>query len=150
MQLNPYLNFKGDCEAAFQFYERVLGGKIECLIRYEGTPAEEQTPPEWRNKIIHGRLNLNGQVVMASDCAPDRYQKPHGLSLTLSIEEPAKADSVFHDLAEDGEITMPIQETFWAVRFGMLTDRFGIPWMINCEKVMQNRAQENEDVHALA
>jgi PhnB protein len=150
MQLNPYLNFKGDCEAAFQFYERALGGKIECLIRYEGTPAEEQTPPEWRNKIIHGRLNLNGQVVMASDCAPDRYQKPHGFSLTLSIKEPGKADSVFHDLAEDGEITMPIQETFWAVRFGMLTDRFGIPWMINCEKVMQNRAQENEDVHALA
>lgn len=145
MQINAYLNFDGQCEAALKFYERTLGGKIECLIRHEGTPAEASTPPEWRKKILHGRLNPNGQVIMASDGPPDRYQKPQGFSVSLSVEEPAEAERVYQALAENGKVCMPIQETFWAHRFGMVVDQFGIPWMVNCEKAFEDQQQNVKD-----
>jgi len=150
MQLNPYLNFNGQCEAAFRFYERALGAKIECLLRYEGTPAAAHSPAELRNKVLHGRLNLNGQVIMASDCPPDRYREPQGFSVTLSVKEPAEADRVFRELSENGKICMPIGETFWAQRFGMLVDQFGTPWMINCEKAVQIQPQDLEQCQAVA
>jgi PhnB protein len=134
MQLNPYLNFNGDCEAAFQFYERTLGGKVDCLILHEGTPAENQVPMEWRKKVLHGRINVNGQIIMASDCPPERYVRPQGFSIMLGYTEPGEAERIFTALAEGGRVGMPIQETFWAKRFGTVVDRFGIPWMVNCEK----------------
>jgi PhnB protein len=134
MQLNPYLLFNGQCEEAFQFYERTLGAKIECVMLYEGTPAEAHVAPEWRKKVIHGRIVLNGQTVMACDCPPDRYAQPQGFSVHLGYREPGEAERVFRALAADRQVGMPIQETFWSVRFGMVVDRFGIPWMINCEK----------------
>jgi PhnB protein len=133
MQLNPYLNFKGQCEAAFKFYEQCLGGKIAMIMPYEGTPAANQMPPEWRNKIIHARLNVGDFVLMGSDAPPDHYQEPQGFSISLGIGDPAEAERVFHALAKGGTVKMPIQQTFWAVRFGMLVDQFGIPWMVNCE-----------------
>jgi|SRR6185437_1636464 len=135
MQLNPYVHFNGNCEAAFKFYERALGGKIEAMMTYAGTPAEKDLPAEWRNKIIHARITVNGQLLMGSDAPPERYSKPQGFSVTISLKDPTKAEHIFHALAEKGQETMPIQETFWAARPGMLTDQFGIPWMINCEKV---------------
>lgn len=134
MQLNPYLLFNGQCEEAFQFYERTLGAKIECVLLHEGTPAEAHTPPEWHKKVLHGRITLNGQTVMASDCPTDRYAQPKGFSVHVGYQDPSEAERVFQALAEDGQVQMPIQETFWAVRFGTVVDRFGIPWMINCEK----------------
>ena len=134
MQLNPYLIFNGNCEEALQFYERVLGAKVDCLLRHEATPAEQNIPHEWRKKVMHARFTINGQPVMASDCPPQHYQPPQGFSVTLGIEDPAEADRVFAALAEQGNVRMPIAETFWARRFGMLVDRFGIPWMVNCAK----------------
>lgn len=135
MQLNPYLYFHGDCEAAFKFYERCLGGKIEAMMQHDGTPAAQQVPAEWRKKILHARLSLgNGEVLMASDAPPQQYAKPDGFSVSLQIKDPQQADRVFHALAENGTVRMPIQQTFWAARFGMLVDQFGIPWMVNCEK----------------
>jgi PhnB protein len=133
MQVNPYLLFRGQCEAAFKFYADCLGAKIEAMMTHEGTPAAEQVPPEWRKKILHACLRLGDTLLMASDCPPDRYEKPQGFSVTLQIKQPAEAERVFHALAEKGSVQMPIQETFWAARFGMLVDQFGIPWMINCE-----------------
>ena len=133
MQLNPYLFFNGQCEAAFRFYERSLGAKIVAMMPHTGTPAEGQVPPEWRDKIIHARLVLGDQVLMGSDAPPDHFEKPQGFSVTLGIDDPADAERIFNALAENGTIRMPIQQTFWALRFGMLVDRFGIPWMINCE-----------------
>ncbi len=150
MQVNAYLNFNGDCESALRFYEHALGGKIDCLILFEGTPAEAHIPADYRKKVLHGRLNLNGQIIMASDCPPGHYQKPQGFSVTLGVKDAAEAERVFHALAEDGTVTMPIQETFWAVRYGMLVDRFGIPWMVNCEKMMDNRNRVEEDSYAVA
>ena len=134
MQLNPYLTFNGQCEAAFKFYEQCLGGKIVAMMPHAGTPAEEHVPAEWRNKIIHARLIVGDDVLMGSDAPPDRYEASKGFSVTLGVDNPAEAERVFNALAEKGTVQMPIQETFWAVRFGMLVDRFGIPWMINCEK----------------
>jgi PhnB protein len=134
MQLNPYLFFSGQCEAAFKFYERVLGGRIEAMMPHEGTPAAEQVPPEWHKKILHARLTVGDQVLMGSDAPPDRYEAIKGFSVTISVNDPKEAERIFHALAENGTVRMPIQETFWAVRFGMLVDRFGTPWMINCER----------------
>ena len=132
MQLSPYLNFNGQCEAAFKFYERVLGGKIEAMITFAGTPAEEHAPPELRNKILHARLIVGGDALMGSDAPPDRHETPKGFSVSLQIDDPADAERIFHALAENGIVQLPIQETFWADRFGMLVDQFGVPWMVNC------------------
>jgi PhnB protein len=132
MQISPYLHFNGNCQEAFQFYERVLGGKIEALIPHAGTPAEAHVPPEWKDKIMHARLNTQGQALMASDTPPGRYNKPQGFSVTLDIKDIAEAERIYAALAENGNVTMPLQQTFWAARFAMFFDRFGIPWMINC------------------
>jgi PhnB protein len=133
MQLNPYLLFNGQCEAAFKFYERIFGGKIEAMIPHEGTPAAEHVPPEWRKKILHARLSVGDEVLMGSDAPPDRYEAMKGFSVTLGIDDPAEAERIFHALAENGTVRMPIEKTFWALRFSMLVDQFGTPWMINCE-----------------
>ena len=134
MELNPYLHFNGQCEAAFKFYERCLNGKIVAMMPHAGTPAEQHVPAEWRNKIIHARLAFGDQILMASDVPPDQYEKPKGFSVTVSVDDAGEAEKIFKDLAEGATVNMPIQETFWAQRFGMLVDKFGIPWMINCEK----------------
>ena len=134
MQINPYLNFSGDCEEAFRFYARLLGGKIDAMHSFEGTPAAEHAPPEWRKKIMHARLTVDGAVLMGSDAPPDRYERPQGTSVSLQVADPNDAERIFNGLADNGTVTMPIQETFWALRFGMCTDRFGIPWMVNCDR----------------
>jgi PhnB protein len=133
MQLNPYLSFNGQCEAAFKFYEQCLGGRILAMLTYGSSPMADQTPPEWRNKIMHTRLIVENAVLMGSDSPPEHYEQMKGMSVSLSIEKPEDAERIFHALAENGTVRMPIQETFWATRFGMLVDQFGTPWMINCE-----------------
>ncbi|MGH9728404.1 MAG: VOC family protein [Candidatus Acidiferrales bacterium] len=141
MQLNPYLHFKGQCEEAFKFYEKSLGGKIAAMITHEGTPAESHVPAEWRKKIMHARLAVGEEVLMGSDVPPEHYHEPKGFSVTLSVKQAAEADRLFQALSEGAKVTMPIQETFWSVRFGMLVDKFGIPWMINCEQAQQQTAR---------
>jgi len=134
MQMNPYLFFPGQCEAAFKFYAKVLGGEIIAMLPHEGTPAAENVPPAWRSKIIHARMVVGDKVLMGSDAPPDHQQAMQGFSVTLGIDDPAEAERVFHALAENGTVRMPIGKTFWAERFGMLVDQFGTPWMVNCEK----------------
>ena len=134
MQINPYLLFNGQCEAAFKFYEQCLGGKIEAMMTHAGTPAEAHVPPEWRNKILHARLVVGDQILMASDAPPDRYALPNGFSVSIQLKDTAEGERIFNALAENGKVRMPFEKTFWAARFGMLVDRFGIPWMINCEQ----------------
>ena len=132
--MNPYLVFNGQCEQAFKFYEKCLGGKITFMMPHEGTPVATAVPVEWHKKILHATLELGGDRLQGADCPPNRYEKPQGFSVMLTIKDAAEAEKTFHALAENGTVTMPIQETFWAVRFGMLVDQFGIPWMINCGK----------------
>ena len=133
MQMNPYLSFKGQCEEAFTCYEQCLGGQPGAIFRYGGTPLADQVPADWQDKIMHGSLTIGGQVLMGGDVAPDRYEEPKGFSLSLQIKSTADAERIFHELAKGGRVLMPLEQTFWAARCGMLVDRFGIPWMINCE-----------------
>lgn len=134
MKVHPYLGFDGRCEEAFAFYEKHLGAKTLTLMPHEGTPMMEHVPPEWRAKIMHGQIQIGDQVVMASDAPPGRYERPKGISISLVLTEVDEAERAYAALAEGGEIQMPLQQTFWAARFGMLVDRFGIPWMINCDQ----------------
>jgi PhnB protein len=134
MQLNPYLNFNGRCEAAFKFYEKSLGGKIEMMLTHAGSPMEGQLPPEWRDKIMHARLVVGGQVLMGSDAPPDHYKEAKGFAVSFTVDTPADAERVFNALAANGTVQMPMQQTFFSARFGMLVDQFGVPWMINCEQ----------------
>jgi PhnB protein len=134
MQLNPYLMFEGQCEEAFKFYAKVLNGKILAMLTHEGTPAAGQTPPEWRKKIIHARLQVGDHLLMGSDAPPGRQSGRSGFTVNVSVDTPAEAERIFNALIDGGRVHMTMQETFWAQRFGMLVDRYGTPWMINCEK----------------
>jgi PhnB protein len=133
MQLNPMLTFNGKCKEAFKFYEQCLGGKIVAMFTHAGTPAAEHVPAEWQSKIMHVCLKVGDSLLMGSDAPPDKSQAAKGFSVNIAVEEPAEAERIFHALAENGTIRMPIGPTFWAARFGMLHDQFGIPWMVNCE-----------------
>jgi PhnB protein len=134
MRLNPYLSFNGQCEVAFKFYEQCLGGKIEMMMTYGDSPMAEQTPPGWRDKIVHVRMTVGDNVLMGGDAPPEHYEESKGFSVSLIVDKPADAERIFNALAANGTVRMPMQETFWALRFGMLVDRFGIPWMVNCER----------------
>jgi PhnB protein len=134
MQLITHLHFNGNCETAFKFYERTLGGKIVTMMLHEGTPAAEHVPPEWRKKILHASLTVGDQCLMGADAPPEHYQSPRGFSVAIQIKDQPEAERIFKALSESGKVTMPLQETFWATRFGMLVDQFGIPWLVNCGK----------------
>lgn len=135
MQLNPYLTFDGQCEAAFRFYAQCLGGEIAALSTFGETPACDHVPPEFHDKIMHARLLLGDQVLMGSDTTPAHpYEGIKGCAIALNVATTAEAERIFHALAAAGTVQMPLGETFWATRFGMLVDRFGVSWMINCEQ----------------
>lgn len=134
MHINPYLSFAGNCREAIQAYQKILGGDIVAMMPHKGTPAEAHVPADWHDKIMHARLVFGDNVLMASDAPPGRFEKMQGMEVALNVKEPTEAERIFKALAEGGAVTMPLNETFWAVKFGMLTDRFGTPWMINCEK----------------
>jgi PhnB protein len=133
MEMTPNLNFKGDCEAAFRFYEQCLGGHLGAIFRHAGTPLADRVPPEWSDKVMHGSVTVGGQVLMGGDVAPQQYEEPKGFSLSLQIKNPAEAERIFHQLAQNGRIVMHLEKTLWAALFGMVVDRFGVPWLINCE-----------------
>lgn len=133
MHIATHLSFKGDCEAAFKFYEQCLGAQLGPIFRYAGSPMADQAPHGWQDKIMHGSITLGDQTLMGADIAPGQYETPQGFSISLQIKSTADAERIFHDLATEGTVVMPLEKTFWAERFGMVVDRFGIPWLINCE-----------------
>ena len=133
MEVSPYIFFGGNCEEALKTYERILGAKIEGLMKHEGSPMEGQMPPDWKNKVMHARFTVGGHVLMASDAPPDHYHAPQGFSISLSYPDVAEAEDIYNQLAEGGSVQMPFSPTFWAKGFGMCVDRFGIPWMVSCE-----------------
>ena len=133
MQMITYLSFRGECEAAFKFYEECFDGKLGQIFHYAGTPLADQVPADWQDKVMHGSVAVGEHVLMGGDVAPDRYEKPQGFSLSLQIKSTSQAERIFHLLAKDATVVMPLEKTFWAARFGMVVDRFGIPWLINCE-----------------
>ena len=132
MTITPLLWFRGDCEQAFRLYERAFGGAIVTMLTYAAA-RQETVPPDWRHKTFHATLRIGDQMLMGGDPLPEQYQPMQGVQLTVGLTDPAEADRVFQLLAEGGTVSMPLQETFWAARFGAVTDRFGIVWLINCE-----------------
>lgn len=134
MQLNPYLHFNGNCEEALKFYEQTLGAKIDGLQRFGGSPAAEHAPAEWSDKVLHARLRIGNDILMASDAPPGHYDQPKGFTLSVSLNDVAKGEQIFNALAANGSIQMPFGPTFWAAGFGMCVDHFGVPWMVNCEQ----------------
>ena len=133
MELNPYLIFNGDCAEAFKFYEQTLGGKIESLMTFAGSPAAEHVPAEFADKVLHATIKIEGQTIMASDAPPGKYERPTGISVAIGLNDRERGERIFNALAENGTVQMPFEKTFWASGFGMCVDRFGIPWMVNCE-----------------
>jgi len=133
MQMSTNVSFNGQCEAAFKFYEQCLGARLGAIFRYAGTPFANQVPADWQDKVMHGSVTVGGQELMGGDVAPDRYETPRGFSLSLHMKNTMEAERVFVALSGGGTVKMPLQETSWAARFGMVVDRFGISWLINCD-----------------
>jgi PhnB protein len=136
MKLNPYLNFNGDCEEAFHFYSNILGGKDLRVMKFRDSPMGAQMPEAEKDMVMHARFTAGDTMVMGSDSPGNRYNKPQGYAVNIDVETPEEAERIFAGLSEGASIGMVMQETFWAKRFGMLTDRFGTHWMVNCEKPM--------------
>ena len=134
MQINPYLNFNGDCAEAFKFYAQVLGGKSNFMMTWGEMPGADQFPKEMHQLIMHASLSVGDQVLMGADAPPDRYHAPKGMNVSIHVKEKSEAERIFNALAEGGNATMPFSETFWSPGFGMCVDRFGIPWMVNTEQ----------------
>jgi PhnB protein len=134
MQVFTNLTFDGDCEEAFAVYARVLGGTVTFALRYRDSPMAAQVPDSWAGKIAHCTLTLaDGYRLYGNDAVPETYEPSGGFSLTTNPPDAETARTVFDALAEGGQVTMRLQETFWAIAFGTLVDRFGIPWAVNCE-----------------
>ena len=130
MNVSAYLLFNGQCEEAFKTYERVLGGKIVAMFNFGDSPMAKQYP-QMAKQIMHARLDIGDQMILASDCPPEHFEKAQGTSVCLEADSVADAERIFAELAKEGNVKMPIQETFWAKRYGQLVDRFGTPWMVN-------------------
>jgi len=135
--LVPYLSFDGQCEAAFRHYEKVFGGTIlMMMMRHADAPADAGVPqtPDTATRIMHARLKVGDRLLMGGDAPPRSASKPQGFCVSIQVDDPVDAERIFRELGEGGVVQMPIGETFLARRFGMLIDKFGTPWMVNCEK----------------
>lgn len=131
METCPHLAFPGNCEEALHFYEQVLGAKIQFLSRYQETPAGSQVPTDFAGKVVHASIAIGNSRIMAADAPPDRYNKTHGIAITVESDSAEEAEKVFKALTAGGEINMPFQKTFWSPGFGTGRDKYGIPWMVN-------------------
>jgi PhnB protein len=131
MSVSPYLQFSGNCAEALAFYESGLGATVTFRITHGETPMP--ATPGWEDKIMHASFTVLGSTIMGSDAPAGMYHKPAGFRVSVSPATPEQAQTFFDALAAGGTIDMPLQKTFWAKAFGMVTDKFSIPWMINCE-----------------
>lgn len=134
-QAIPYLGYNGNCAQAMRFYERTLGGKIELMMSGAESPMADQIPKEFAHRIIHARLVLPGGGTIYAGDAPAHlpYEGIKSVSITLDYATTAEADKVFKALSDGGQVTMPMMPTFWAKVCGMVTDKFGTPWIVNGE-----------------
>lgn len=132
--MTPYLTYNGNCREAMQFYCDRLGASLQMLMRIGDAPMADQIPADQHDRVMHARIQLNGLVLMASDAMSGfPFEGYKGFSLSLNPTDPAEAERLFAALADGGTVTMALDKTFWARLFGTVTDRFGVPWMVNCE-----------------
>jgi len=135
MKLYTYLNFNGNCRAAFEYYEKHLGGKILMMMKHSDAPSGSAIPPEWSSAILYARMSLGETELMAADIPPDRQKPMRSAYLYLSVSGPEEAERVFTSLSDGGQIIMPLEETFWAARYAVVRDQFGTLWMISADRV---------------
>jgi len=134
MKLYTYLKYGGNCEQAFRFYEQHLGGKITMMITHGQQPNPNDVSPDWKNAILHARMNIGETVLTGADVPPERFQPMRSVYLSLIVSSIDEAERIYTLLSDGGQIFMPMQETFFAFRFGMLRDKFGTSWMILHER----------------
>ncbi len=134
MKLYTYLNYGGNCEQAFRFYEQHLGGKITMMMTHGQLPNANDVPADWKNAILHARMNIGDTELMGADIPPERFQPMRSAYLSLVAESSDEAERIYTVLSDGGELFMPMQETFFAHRFAMLRDKFGTSWMILHER----------------
>ncbi|MCG7200202.1 YciI family protein [Marinobacter pelagius] len=130
VEMNVHVAFPGTCREAMKFYSEVTGGHLEAMITYGETPASEDVPADMHDQIVHASLNLRGRRLMGADCP--EYQAPVGTQVHLEYDREDQAERVFRSLSDGGSVLMPFEQTFWAHRFGMARDRFGLQWMVSC------------------
>jgi PhnB protein len=139
MKLQTYVNFPGNCTEAFRFYEQYLGGVIGMMMTHGQAPDQSQVKPEWKNAVLHARISLGGTELMGADVPG--AQPMRSAYLSLMVETDAEAERIYSALAQGGEVFMPMQETFFATRFGQVRDRFGLNWMIIHERPMEGQTR---------
>jgi len=140
MKLHTYLNYGGNCEQAFRFYEQHLGGKITMMMTHGQMPNPENVPPDWKDKVLHARITLGGTELLGADIPTDRFQPMRSAYLSLSLDSIEEAERIYALLSDGGQIFMPMEETFFAFRFAMLRDKFGTSWMLLNERPMPQEA----------
>ena len=133
MAFHPYLNFGGNCREAFTRYQEIFGGELVLLPMSDMPPGEGEVPADQAHLIMHAALTFGDNLLMASDDPTGGFTSVQGMHVNYTTPDVAEAERVFKELAEGGETTMPMAETFWSPRFGMCVDRFGTPWMVNAE-----------------
>lgn len=138
MQLLTYLNYGGNCAEAFRFYEQHLGGRITMMMKHGEGPDKSEVPPELKDAVLHARMTIGGTDLLGADVPPDRFQPMRSAYLTLTLDSTADAERIYALLSDNGEVFMPIQETFFAFRFAMLRDKFGTSWMLLHERPRPN------------
>jgi PhnB protein len=134
MKLYTYLNYGGNCRQAFDFYAEHLGATLVMLATHGEQPDSDRVPPDWRNAVLHARLEIGDTILLGADIPPDRFQPMRSAYLTLMVDSVDEAERLYALLAEGGQIFMPMAETFFARRFAMLRDRFGTSWMLLYER----------------
>lgn len=140
MDVSPYLRFDGRCREAFETYAALFGGRVEFLMTVGESPHAGESPPERQGDVLHARLRLAGRLVMGADAPPEWRSAPAGFSMSVNLADAGEARRIFEALAEGGTVTAPFGATFWSAGFGMVVDRFAIPWMVNVDAPPPDRA----------
>lgn len=138
IKIHPHLCFDGRCEEAFREYQRILGGAITTMMKYGDSPMAKDVPPDWHDRIVHASLYVGDFELAGADFLPESYKKPQGFFILLNLPQKIEAQKVFDALSIGGEIQLVFTETFWSAGFGVVVDRFGIPWEINCDELPTN------------
>jgi PhnB protein len=131
MRLSAHLTFDGQCRSAFLTYQRILGGTIVTMLTYGESPMASQVEPQWHGRIVHATLQLGDLELTGTDVRPQDYRRPQGFFVTVTVAPPHRAAEIFNALAADGEIRLPFQPTFWSPGFGVVIDKYSVPWEIN-------------------
>lgn len=131
MRLSFHIHFDGHCQEAFELYETLLGGKIGTMLPFSRSPAAINVPKNWQSKIVHANIQISGVEIAGDDVPPEQYEAPKGFYVLLVFENQDETKAAFEGLARQGKILFPLQKTFWSPCYGIVVDRFGVPWKLN-------------------